>query len=101
MGWTLCHVRAENLAHAQFFAIAREPPHVAIFTNLNQAPNNAHSPGLDASMAKKQVEWYQSGDFVTASLKLRPVRPPQTRGEIKAEFHEQHCAVYEGGKHTF
>ena len=94
-------MRAENLAHAQFFAIAREPPHVAIFTNLNQAPNNAHSPGLDASMAKKQVEWYQSGDFVTASLKLRPVRPPQTRGEIKAEFHEQHCAVYEGGKHTF
>ena len=68
---------------------------------LYQVPNNAHSPGLSASMAKKQVEWYQGGDFVTVSLKLRPVIPPQTRGEIKAEFHEQHCAIYEGGKHTF
>ena len=49
-------------------------------------------------MAKKLVEWYQSGDFVTASLKLRPLRPPQTRGEIEAKFQEQYCAVYEGGK---
>ena len=48
-------------------------------------------------MAKKLVEWYQSGDIVTASLKLQPLRPPQTRGEIEAKFQEQHCAVYEGG----
>ena len=49
-------------------------------------------------MAKKLVEWYQSGDFATASLKLRPPKPPQTRGEIEAKFQEQYCAVYEAGK---
>ena len=95
--------RSEYLAHAQFFAWIPRARTTACGDHyqIYQAPNNAHSPGPNASMAKKQVEWYQSGDFVTVSLKLRPVKPPQTRGEIKAEFHEQHCAVYEGGKHTF
>ena len=56
---------------------------------------------ITLSMSKtKLVQWYQSGDIVTASLKLRQLAPSETRGDIEARFEEQYCAVYEGGTCT-
>lgn len=51
-------------------------------------------------MSKLKAEWYQNGDFVTASVKLRRLAPSQTRGEVKPIFEEQYCAIYEGGSKT-
>ena len=48
----------------------------------------------------KLVQWYQSVDFVTASLKLRPLPHSQTTRNIEAKFEEQYCAVYEDGTHV-
>lgn len=45
----------------------------------------------------KLVQWYQSSEYVTASLKLRTLSPSETRRDIEGKFGERYCAIYEGG----
>lgn len=40
-------------------------------------------------------QWYQTEGTVAASFKLRP---SETRGKVTAEFREDYCAVYDGGR---
>lgn len=40
-------------------------------------------------------QWYQTEATVTASFKLCP---SHVRGEVTADFRENYCAVYDGGR---
>ena len=47
-------------------------------------------------MVTVTVQWYQSDDSVTASLRLKPL-PPHTKDDVTLHLDERYCAIRVAG----